>query len=160
MKKGSKKLHNEVVFKPYTQDQMWLLPPSLGELIPENHIVRLVNEAIEGMDMSLIVKAYEGGGASNYHPKMLLKALVYGYIEKLYSSRRIEKATKENICFMWLCGMQQPDHNTINRFRKGQLKNTVKDVFAQVLLYLIDKEVVRIEDYYVDGTKIESVANR
>jgi transposase len=160
MKKGKKKLHNEVVFKPYEQNQMWLLPPSLGELIPEHHIVRLVNEAIEGMDMSLIVKAYEGGGASNYHPKLLLKALVYGYIEKVYSSRKIEKALKENICFMWLCGMQQPDHNTINRFRKGQLKNTVKDVFAQVLLYLIEKEVVKIEDYYVDGTKIESAANR
>jgi len=84
-----------------------------------------------------LLNAYEGGGASNYHPKMLLKALIYGYIEKLYSSRRIEKALKENVCFMWLCGMQQPDHNTINRFRKGQLKNTVKDVFAQVLLLLI-----------------------
>ena len=160
MKKGKKKLHNSVVFKPYEQNQLWLLPPSLGELIPENHIVRLVNEAIEGMDMSLILNAYEGGGASNYHPKMLLKALVYGYIEKLYSSRRIEKALQENICFMWLCGMQQPDHNTINRFRKGQLKNTVKDVFAQVLLYLIEQGLVRIEDYHVDGTKMESVANR
>lgn len=130
MKKEKPKRHNQVVFKPYEQNQMWLLPPSIGELIPENHIVRLVNQAIDGMDMSKLVKAYEGGGASNYHPKMLLKALVYGYLEKLYSSRRIEKALKENICFMWLCGMQQPDHNTINRFRKGQLKNTVKDVFA------------------------------
>lgn len=160
MKKSKQKRHNEVVFKPYEQDQMWLLPPSLGELIPANHVVRLVNEAIEGMDITLLINAYEGGGASNYHPKMLLKALVYGYLEKLYSSRRIEKALKENICFMWLCGMQQPDHNTINRFRKGQLKNTVKDVFAQVLLLLIEKGFVRIEDYHVDGTKIESVANR
>lgn len=160
MKKTKQKRHNQVVFKPYEQDQMWLLPPSLGELIPPGHIVRLVNEAIEGMDISLLLNAYEGGGASNYHPKMLLKALVYGYIEKLYSSRRIEKALKENICFMWLCGMQQPDHNTINRFRKGQLKNTVKDVFAQVLLLLINKGFVKIEDYHVDGTKIESVANR
>lgn len=160
MKKQKQKRHNQVVFKPYEQDQMWLLPPSLGELIPGNHIVRLVSEAIDGMDMSTILQAYEGGGASNYHPKMLLKALIYGYIEKLYSSRRIEKALKENICFMWLCGMQQPDHNTINRFRKGQLKNTVKDVFAQVLLLLIEQGFVRLEDYYVDGTKIESVANR
>lgn len=160
MSKQKKKGHTKVVFKAYEQNQMWLLPPSLGELIPSNHIVRLVSEAIEGMDMSKLLNAYEGGGASNYHPKMLLKALVYGYIEKLYSSRRIEKALKENICFMWLCGMQQPDHNTINRFRKGQLKNTVKDVFAQVLLLLIDKGIARIEDYHVDGTKIESVANR
>lgn len=160
MSEQKKKVHNKVVFKSYQQNQMWLLPPSLGELIPSDHIVRLVSEAIDGMDMSKLLKAYEGGGASNYHPKMLLKALVYGYIEKLYSSRRIEKALKENICFMWLCGMQQPDHNTINRFRKGQLKSTVKDVFAQVLLLLIDKGVARIEDYHVDGTKIESVANR
>ncbi len=160
MKKDTKKGHKQVVFKPYEQDQMWLLPPSLGELIPGNHIVRLVSSAIDGMDMSKLLNAYEGGGASNYHPKMLLKALIYGYIEKLYSSRRIEKALKENICFMWLCGMQQPDHNTINRFRKGQLKNTVKDVFAQVLLLLLEQGFVRLEDYYVDGTKIESVANR
>ena len=160
MKKQKQKRHNAVVFKPYEQDQMWLLPPSLGELIPPNHIVRLVSDAIDGMDMSTILQAYEGGGASNYHPKMLLKALIYGYIEKLYSSRRIEKALKENICFMWLCGMQQPDHNTINRFRKGQLKNTVKDVFAQVLLLLIEQGFVKLEDYYVDGTKLESVANR
>jgi len=160
MKKQKEKRHNQVIFKPYEQDQMWLLPPSLGELIPPKHIVRLVSSAIDGMDMSKLLNAYEGGGASNYHPKMLLKALIYGYIEKLYSSRRIEKALKENVCFMWLCGMQQPDHNTINRFRKGQLKNTVKDVFAQVLLLLIDQGFVRLEDYYVDGTKMESVANR
>lgn len=160
MKKHKKKGHNKVVFKEYTQNQLWLLPPSLGELIPPHHIVRLVSEAIDGMDMSQLLNAYEGGGASNYHPKMLLKALIYGYVEKLYSSRRIEKALKENICFMWLCGMQQPDHNTLNRFRKGQLKNTVKDVFAQVLLLLIEKGIAKIEDYHVDGTKIESVANR
>ncbi|MEZ4990822.1 MAG: IS1182 family transposase [Saprospiraceae bacterium] len=155
-----KKRHNKVTFKPYDQNQMWLLPPSLGDLIPANHLVRLVNVAIEGLDLEPILNTYEGGGSSAYHPRMLLKALVYGYIEKLYSSRKIEKALKENICFMWLCGMQQPDHNTLNRFRKGQLKNTVKDVFAQVLLLLIDQGHVNLEEYHVDGTKMESVANR
>ncbi|MEZ4990959.1 MAG: transposase [Saprospiraceae bacterium] len=106
------------------------------------------------------MNTYEGGGSSAYHPRMLLKALVYGYIEKLYSSRKIEKALKGEYLFMWLCGMQQPDHNTLNRFRKGQLKNTVKDVFAQVLLLLIDQGHVNLEEYHVDGTKMESVANR
>lgn len=154
------KRHNKVTFKPYDQDQMWLLPPSLGELIPSNHLVRLVNAAIEGINLAPILNTYEGGGSSTYHPRMLLKALVYGYIEKIYSSRKIEKALKENICFMWLCGMQQPDHNTLNRFRKGRLKNTVKDVFAQVLLLLIDQGHVNLEEYHVDGSKIESVANR
>ena len=159
---GSKKKkgHNKVTFKPYDQDQMWLLPPSLGELIPANHLARLVNAAIDGLDLEPILNTYKGGGSSTYHPRMLLKALVYGYIEKIYSSRKIEKALKENICFMWLCGMQQPDHNTLNRFRSGQLKGTVKDVFAQVLLLLIDQGHVKLEEYHIDGTKMESVANR
>ena len=159
---GSKKKqgHNKVTFKPYDQDQMWLLPPSLGELIPPNHLARLVNAAIDGLDLEPILNTYKGGGSSTYHPRMLLKALVYGYIEKIYSSRKIEKALKENICFMWLCGMQQPDHNILNRFRSGQLKGTVKDVFAQVLLLLIDQGHVKLEEYHIDGTKMESVANR
>ncbi|MEO0341616.1 MAG: IS1182 family transposase [Bacteroidota bacterium] len=155
-----KKGHNKVTFKPYDQDQMWLLPPSLGELIPPNHLARLVNAAIDGLDLEPILNTYKGGGSSTYHPRMLLKALVYGYIEKIYSSRKIEKALKENICFMWLCGMQQPDHNTLNRFRSGQLKGTVKDVFAQVLLLLIDQGHVKLEEYHIDGTKMESVASR
>jgi len=158
--KNKQKRHNAVTFKPYQQDQIWLLPPSLGELIPSGHIVRLVNTMVDGIDLKLILNAYEGGGASNYHPRMMLKALIYGYLCKKYSSRDIERELKENICFMWLCGMQQPDHNTLNRFRKGQLKDTVKTVFAHILAMLIEEGYVRMQDYFVDGTKMESVANR
>jgi len=158
--KKKKKLHNKVTFKDYNQHQMWLLPPSLGELLGPHHIARLVNDIIEGMDLEPILNTYEGGGASSYHPRMLLKALVYGYIKKCYSSRSIEEACKENIGFMWLCGMQQPDHNTLNRFRKHQMKDTVKTVFAHVLNHLIEQGHIRLNDYYIDGTKIESVANR
>lgn len=158
--KKKKKSHNKVTFKEYNQHQMWLLPPSLGELLGPYHIARLVNDIIEGMELEPILNTYEGGGASSYHPRMLLKAIVYGYIKKCYSSRSIEEACKENIGFMWLCGMQQPDHNTLNRFRKHQMKDTVKTVFAHVLNLLIEQGHVRLNDYYVDGTKIESVANR
>lgn len=160
MKDKTKKRHSQVTFKAYEQHQQWLLPPSLEELIPEGHIVRLVSRAIDGMKLEPLLNAYEGGGASNYHPRMLLKVLVYGYIDRLYSSRRIAKAVSENINFMWLSGMQSPDHNTINRFRKGQLKQTVKAVFAEVLLLLLEEGLVRLEDYHVDGTKLESAANR
>lgn len=155
-----KKRHNVVTFKPYDQHQGALFLPSFDELIPSDHLVRLVSRAIDGMQLDTLLNAYEGGGASNYHPKMLLKVLVYGYTDRLYSSRRLEKATRENVNLMWLTGMQTPDHNTINRFRKGQLKDTVKDVFAAVLLLLIEEGLVRLEDYHVDGTKIESAANR
>lgn len=155
-----KKRHNQVTFKPYIQNQVWLFPPTLGELIPEDHICRLVSNAIDGMDLDPILNTYNGGGSSTYHPRMMLKALVYGYVDKYYSSRAIEKAIRENICFMWLCGMQQPDHNTLNRFRNSQLKQTVKEVFAQILAMLVEQGYVRLEEYYVDGTKMESVAGR
>lgn len=157
---SKQKRHTAVVFKPYVQNQGWLFPPTLGEMIPIHHKVRLINDAIEGMDLDPILSTYEGGGRSSYHPKMLLKVLVYGYTEKIYSSRKLEKALKENICFMWLSGLQQPDHNTINTFRRHRLNNTVKEVFAQVLLLLIEQGYVKLEDYYVDGTIMESVANR
>ena len=156
----SKKSHGKLTFRPYVQNQAWLFPPTLNELIPAGHLVRLVNDCIESLELALILNTYEGGGRSNYHSRMMLKALVYGYIEKIYSSRGIEKALRENICFMSLCGMEQPDHNTLNRFRNSQLKQTVKDVFAQVLLLLIEQGYVRLQDYYEDGTKMESVASR
>jgi len=158
--KKKQKRHNAVTFKSYNQDQLWLLPPSLGDLIPPNHIVRLVNEVIDSINLEPILTTYKGGGSSSYHPRMMLKALVYGYLDKQYSSRRIETRLRENICYMWLCGMQQPDHGTLNSFRRGKLKGTVKEVFAQVLLLLVDRGYVRLEDYHVDGTKMESVANR
>ncbi len=155
-----KKGHKVVTFKPYEQHQGSLFLPSFEDLVPADHLVRLVSRAIDGLQLDTLLNAYAGGGASNYHPKMLLKVLVYGYTDRLYSSRRLEKATLENVNFMWLTGMQRPDHNTINRFRKGQLKDTVKDVFAAVLLLLIEEGLVRLEDYHLDGTKIESAANR
>ena len=160
MSKKQSKSHGKVTFKKYEQHQGVLFMPSLEELVPEHHIVRLVSNAVDGMGLDKLLNAYAGGGASNYHPKMLLKVLVYGYIDRVYSSRRLEKATKENVNFMWLTGMQKPDHNTINRFRKGQLKETVKDVFASVLMLLLETGMVKLEDYHIDGTKLESAANR
>jgi transposase len=152
--------HGFVRFKAYEQPEATSQLPSFEELIPSDHIVRLVNRAIEGMDLGTLMKAYSGGGASSYHPKMLLKVLVYGYIDRLYSSRRLEKATRENVNFMWLTGFKTPDHNTINRFRKGVLKDTIKDVFTSVMLLLVEEGFVRLEDYHIDGTKLESAANR
>jgi len=158
--KKDKRRHSTVTFKPYDQHQGTLFLPSFEDLISRDHIVRLVSRAIDGMELDTLLHAYKGGGASNYHPKMLLKVLVYGYIDRVYSSRRLEKATRENVNFMWLTGLKTPDHNTINRFRKGQLKDTVKDVFAAVLLLLLEEGMVRLEDYHIDGTKIESASNR
>ncbi len=106
----------EAVFKDYHQDQLYLLLPSLEELIPSNHLVRVVNDAVEKMDLSVLIESYLGGGTSSYHPRMMLKVLVYAYTEKIYTSRRISKALRENINFMWLSGKSRPDFRTINNF--------------------------------------------
>src|SRR6476660_3122248 len=105
------------IFKPYQQNQRYLFPPNLEDLIAANHPVRVVNEVIDQIDIDIIINKYKGGGTSSYHPRMLLKVLVFGYLNNIYSSRRMEAAVKENIHFMWLSGMLQPDHHTINRFR-------------------------------------------
>lgn len=149
-----------VVFKPYDPNQQMLLPPSLDELIPEGHPVRVVNQVIEKIDLDVMSKQYKGGGTSSYHPKMLLKLLVYGYLSNIYSSRKLEAATRESIYMMWLSGMARPDHHTINRFRSERLKEVLKEVFAQVVLMLNESEHLDLKEIYTDGTKIEANANR
>lgn len=150
----------KVVFKQYSQGQMLLFPPSLDSLIPENHLVRLVNTAVEQMDLSAIFSQYQGGGTSSYHPVMLLKILIYAYSQKIYSSREIAKAVRENVNFMWLAGGNKPDFRTINRFRQSKLRSSLEKVFASMLCLLKDAGLINLKEYFLDGTKIEANANR
>ncbi len=152
--------NSKVVFKNYNFNQNLLLPPSLEEMISPNHSVRVVNQVIDNLNLDPVLKQYAGGGCPAYHPRMMLKILVYGYVTNLYSSRKIEQALHENIHFMWLSGMSYPDHNTINRFRSDRLKEVLKAVFSQVVLLLIDHGHIDLREAYLDGTKIEANANR
>jgi transposase len=135
-------------------------PPSLEELVPGGHPVRVVNDVLDKVDVTALMQQYKPGGASSYHPRMLLKALVYAYINNIYSSRRIEQALQESIYFMWLTGMSKPDHNTINRFRGQRLQKTLQPIFTQVVLLLCEEGLLSLKDLYTDGTKIEANANR
>lgn len=90
------------VFKAYTQSQPSLLPPSLDDLIPEKHPVRVVSRVVDGLDLSSLISGYEGGGASSYHPRMLLKVVVYAYLRNVYSTRKMEEQLSESVHFMWL----------------------------------------------------------
>lgn len=137
-----------------------MLPPSLEELIEKNHPVRIVNQVVDRIDIDPLLKKFKGGGTSSYHPRMLLKVLLYGYLNNTFSSRRMESALKENIHFMWLAGMNKPDHNTINRFRSDRLKDVLKAVFSQVVALLADSGHLSLKEIYTDGTKIEAQANR
>src|SRR5882672_5221483 len=154
------KSKRSVAFKVYMQHQAMLLPPSLDELIAADHPVRIVNQVLEKIDIEPLLKKYTGGGSSSFHPRMLLKVLVFAYINNVYSSRKIEAALKENIHFMWLSGMSQPDHNTINRFRSDRLKEPLRKIFVQVVELLATEGLLSLKELYTDGTKIEASANR
>lgn len=147
------------VFKEYNMDERLLFPPSLDELIPENHIVRVVNSYIDEMDLSEIEKLYKGGGTSSYHYRMLLKVLVYAYTEKIYSCRKIAKSLRENINFMWIAAGNKPDFRTINRFRL-KLKKNIGDIFYSIIEMLYMQGYINLENYFVDGTKVEANANK
>lgn len=151
---------SKVVFKDYIPNQNVLFPSNLSELIHCKHPVRVVSSIIDGLDLKSLIRNYKPGGTSCYHPKMLLKVLVYGYLCNIYSSRKLEQALRENIHFMWLSGMSQPDHNTINRFRSQRLSGQVKEIFTQIVLLLEQEGIVSLETTFVDGTKIEANANR
>ena len=147
-------------FKPYNQQQSMLLPPSLDELIPLDHPVRVLNDVINRISIASLLSAYKNDGCSSYHPQMLLKVLIYGYVCNNYSSRKIEAACKENIHYMWLSAMNFPDHNTINRFRGVRLKNALRNVFEEVVQLLVAEGLLSVEDVFTDGTKIEANANK
>ena len=149
-----------VKFKDYAQDQLMLIPPSLEEMIDKGHPVRIVNQVLSQIDIDPLFAKYKGGGTSSYHPRMLLKVMVFAYLSNIYSSRRIEAALKENIHFMWISGMNTPDHNTINRFRSERLKSVLKQVFSKVVELLAAEGLVGLKEVYIDGTKIEANANR
>lgn len=148
------------VFKPYYQGQIMAIPPTLDELVGKGHPVRIVNDVINGINIQGLLDAYKIKGCSSYHPRMLLKVLVYGYVSNVYSSRKLETACKENINFMWLSGMSYPDHNTINRFRGVRLKEALRSVFEEVVKLLAAEGLLSLEEVYTDGTKIEANANK
>ncbi|SEC50070.1 IS1182 family transposase [Paenibacillus sp. GP183] len=147
------------MYLQYTMDQL-CLPMDLEDDIPENHLVRVVNTAVNRLDDKIFASAYPGGGRDSYHPKMLTKVIVYAYTQRIYSSRQIAKAVRENITFMWIAGRQRPDFRTINRFRSERMKEVLETVFTAVLQFLADENYVQLEHYFVDGTKIEANANR
>ena len=153
-------MSQRAVFKAYRQHQPTFLPPSLEDLIPPGHLVRVVSKAIDEMDLRRLEESYVGGGASSYHPVMLLKVMVYCYTQRVYSSRRIAKAIRENTHCMWLAGGNQPDFRTINRFRSSRLKRTLDQVYAAMVQMLVDAGLIHLEDCFVDGTKIEANANK
>ncbi len=148
------------VFKAYSQGQTTLFPVSLDSKISQDSPVRLVNQIVDNLDISKIIDTYKGGGTSSYPPRVMLKIVIFAYLSNIYSCRKIEDAVKDRITFMWLAGGLEPDHNTVNRFRSKHLKDTINEIFTQTVTMLVEMGYLSLDIAYIDGTKLESRANR
>jgi transposase len=149
-------------FLPYDLDQRLLLPPDLREWLPEKHLALFVSDVVDSLDLSAILDAYrkdEKRGRAGFHPVMMVKLLVYGYCVGRPSSRKIEKATYDDVAFRVLAGDQHPDHDCIAAFRKRHLA-ALGGLFAQVLRLCRKAGLVKLGHVAIDGTKIKANASK
>ena len=146
-------------FRSYDPDQTLLFPQRIDRDIPKDDPVRILKSVIESLDLSGFKKLYHERGRSPYHPKMMLMVILYSYMNNVYSCRKIEKLLYRDIYYIWLSGYQKPDFATINRFR-NRVKNEIGHIFTILVLILVEKGFVTLEVEYLDGTKIESKANK
>lgn len=138
---------------------MVLFPQRIDEDIAEDDPVRVVDAVVESLNLEDFKKLYRERGRSPYNPKMLLKVVIYAYMNNIYSCRKIEKRLLRDIHFIWLAGYNKPDFITVNRFR-NRVRNEINNIFTQLVLILADKGFVSLDVEYIDGTKIESKANK
>jgi transposase len=149
-------------FRPCSLDQPFLLPPSVDEWVPDNHLARFIAVVVEELDLSAIVSTYlrkDGRGQAAYHPAMLVRLLLYGYAVGVRSSRKIEKATYENIAFRYLAADQHPDHDVLAEFRKTHLEELSK-IFVTTLQLCQKAGLVKLGQIAIDGTKVAANASR
>ncbi len=149
------------MFKPYDQDQLFLLPPSLREWLPGNHLAHFVSDVVDELDLIEIMETYSttDRGQPPYHPSMMVKLLLYAYCVGIPSSRRIEKKTYEDIAFRFLAAGDHPDHDTIATFRKTRL-TALKNIFLQVLVLCREAGLVKAGCISLDSTKIKANASK
>jgi transposase len=148
-------------YRPYCPDQMFLLPPSLLDWLPENHLVYFVSDVVDQLDLSKIESVYEKDdrGQPPYHPRMMAKVLVYAYCVGVFSSRKIQKRLVEDVAFRVLAAGNQPDYRTISDFRKLHL-DALRDLFEQVLKLALTAGAIKLGRVALDGSKIKANASK
>lgn len=146
-------------FIQVSRHQQYLLPPSIDEWLPENHLARFIAEVIDQLDLSRLTCRYTGRGSAAHHPSVLLALLVYGYATGIFSSRKIERATFDSVAFRFLSADTHPDHDTLANFRKTFLVE-LEDLFVQVLSLAQAMKLVKLGQISLDGTKIKANASK
>ena len=146
-------------FVPVDRDTAYLLPPSVDEWLPNDHLARFVVEVIEQLDLSDLVRQYAGRGSAAHHPAVLLGLLIYGYANGVHSSRKIERATYDSVAFRYVAANTHPDHDTLATFRRRFLKE-VEALFVQVLVLAREMKLLKLGHIALDGTKINANASK
>ena len=141
------------------RDTAYLLPPSVDDWLPQDHLARFVVEVIEQLDLNDLVRQYAGRGSAAYHPAMLMVLLVYGYATGVHSSRKIERACHDSIAFRFIAANTQPDHDSIANFRRRFLSQ-VEALFVQVLVLAREMKCLKLGNIALDGTKIAANASK
>ena len=148
-------------FRPYAPDQDLLLPPSLGDWLPEGHLAYFISDVVEELDLTAFYAPYEGDGRrkSPYEPSMMLKTLLYAYTTGVFSSRKIAKKLEEDVAFRVLGANNFPQHRTICEFRKRHLED-FKSIFVQAVQIANGAGLVRLGTVAIDGTKVRANASK
>ena len=148
--------------RPVNRDQAWLLPPTLGDLLPENHSARFVAAFVDGLDrvgwagMEIDLDG-DPLGAPAYHPRALLSVWIYGFMTGVRSSRKLEAACRDQISYLWLTGWQHPDHNTLWRFYQAH-RSAMRSLLKHTVRTAVDIGLVDLAVQALDGTKVAANA--
>ncbi len=148
-------------FRPYVPEQELLLPPSVKDWLPDDHLAYFVSDLVDELDLSAIVAPYEAEerGFPPYHPVMLTKVLLYAYCVGVYSSRKIERRLMEDVAFRVLAAGNEPDFRTISEFRRRHL-DALQGLFTQVLRVAREAGALQVGRVAVDGSKIKASASK
>ena len=148
-------------YKTYLPEQDLLLPPSLRQWLPENHLAYCVSDVVDQLDLSAIESVYEeeDRGQPPYHPRMMVKILVYSYCVGVFSSRRMEKRLVEDVAFRVLAAGNEPDFRTLSDFRKIHLK-ALEGLFQQVLRLALEVGALKLGRVALDGSKVKANASK
>ena len=146
-------------FVSVDRDTAYLLPPSVQEWLPGDHLARFVVEIVEQLDLSELTRAYRGRGSEAFHPAMMVALLFYGCATGVFSSRKLERATFDSVAMRYVAANQHPDHDTIADFRQ-RLRKEVKALFVQILGVARQMGVLKVGNVSLDGTKVHANASK
>ncbi len=146
-------------FRSYDRETLFLMPPSVQDWLPKEHLARFVVEVVEQLDLRALRESYAGRGSAAYHPEMLVALLFYGYATGIRASRKLETATYESVPFRFIAANAHPDHDTIAAFRARFLPQ-LNDIFEQLLVVAHDAGLLNVGQVSLDGTKIRANASK